>query len=87
VLRVVRVLRLGGAKIAPVEPLLRSNDLFTKTGSGQTKEKLRQTGVLCAGRSVWMQIFAVGLVRKTPLFERFLYFKNEHFTKTGSGQT
>jgi hypothetical protein len=26
------------------------------------------------------------LVQKTPLFEPFLY-KNDHFTKTGSGQT
>jgi hypothetical protein len=26
------------------------------------------------------------LVRKTPLFAPFMY-KNEHFTKTGSGQT
>eukprot|EP01046_Picozoa_sp_COSAG06_P049710 COSAG06_NODE_7710_length_2403_cov_93.648003_3_plen_69_part_00 len=26
------------------------------------------------------------LVRKTPLFEPFIY-KNDHFTKTGSGQT
>jgi len=25
-------------------------------------------------------------VRKTPFFEPFMY-KNEHFTKTGSGQT
>jgi hypothetical protein len=25
-------------------------------------------------------------VRKTPLFEPFIY-KNDHFTKTGSGQT
>jgi hypothetical protein len=25
-------------------------------------------------------------VRKTPLFEQFVY-KNDHFTKTGSGQT
>jgi hypothetical protein len=24
--------------------------------------------------------------RKTPLFEQFIY-KNDHFTKTGSGQT
>jgi hypothetical protein len=31
------------------------------------------------------QIFRV-LVRKTPLFAPFVY-KNDHFTKTGSGQT
>jgi hypothetical protein len=30
--------------------------------------------------------WAFWLVRKTPLFAPFVY-KNDHFTKTGSGQT
>ena len=35
---------------------------------------------------LWNVYEILDMVRKTPLFEPFIY-KNEHFTKTGSGQT
>ena len=76
------------------------NDQFTKTGSGQAQENLRadrdgasslvnKQGVV--GAPAWggnIPGLGAGLntVCESGSFEPFLY-KNDHFTKTGSGQT
>jgi hypothetical protein len=62
------------------------NDNFTKTGSGQTWETLREKGVFPQAKPLGLIRSVLSLVRKTPLFEPFIY-KMHLFTKTGSGQT
>jgi hypothetical protein len=57
--------------------------MFAKTGSGQIQEQLKQTKTRFC--------IQLGQSRqrgppKTPTFEPF-YTKNDHFAKTGSGQT
>ena len=65
------------------------NDHFNKTGSGQTQRDLKRErrllvrstdGIFPGAQDTPTQ------VRKTPFFETFMH-KNDHFTKTGSGQT
>jgi hypothetical protein len=67
------------------------NDNFTKTGSGQTQQKLRTKGACSADHEYRYEPESIEgrqtrPVRKTPLFEPFMY-RNDLFTKTGSGQT
>jgi hypothetical protein len=44
------------------------------------------TGSLIVGRQIYVDKFGRGTGKKTALFAPFIY-KNQHFTKTGSGQT
>jgi hypothetical protein len=61
--------------------------IFIKTGSGQTGGKAALT-VWAFSFFIAQELLAVkqAAVRETPLFAPFIY-ENDHFTKTGSGQT
>jgi hypothetical protein len=80
-------------------PFHTKNDHFTKTGSGQTQGNSQKSTVFLQTLVNFARKARPGFnftsiqvnknylsVRKTPLFAPFVY-KNEHFTKTGSGQT
>ena len=68
-----------------------TNRAFAKTGSGQNiceksfwKTKAR---FLAGANLTWANESCPVEVRKTPLFAMPFIYKNDHFTKPGSGQT
>jgi len=75
----------GNAFLAPFSLMFASKRSIAKTGSGQTSEKkLSRFKIVVRFRVAGHR--RKHKVRKTPLFAPFIY-KNDHFTKTGSGQT
>jgi hypothetical protein len=63
-----------------LEPFIYKSDLCTKAGSGQTQGKFEKKGRCSAyfgtpRRSVDLIVHHNDAVRKTPLFEPFIYIK------------
>ena len=77
-----------GKKRLLLRRFLNETPSFAKTGSGQAYGRAKNaatSGVFPAG--IPWPVVVILAVRKTPLFAPIYIYINDHFTKTGSGQT